>query len=59
MDFSEKLLTFRASNKLTQAEVAKLFGITTNMIVRYENNKAAPNKAHKILFENLMSNYNK
>lgn len=59
MDFSEKLLTFRANNKLTQAEVAKLFGVTANMIVRYESNKAAPRKTHKILFENLMNNYKK
>lgn len=54
MSYGEEILRFRARHNLSQAKVAKLFGVQVNMIFRYEKGKALPSKTHRIRFEEIM-----
>ena len=53
----EKMLNFRAKHNLTQGDLAKILGITVNMVFRYENGVNSPSKVNQIRFENKMKEY--
>lgn len=54
MDFSEKLINFRAKCNLSQVETADLLGVTPFMIYQYEVKKTIPHKKNLIRFEHIM-----
>lgn len=57
MDFGNAILRFRADNDLTQEKAAKLFGVTTATINRYELGKSQPSKARALRFCSIMQKY--
>jgi DNA-binding XRE family transcriptional regulator len=57
MELSKQLLEFRAKHNLTQAQLAKIVGVTTNTIFRYENEKNRPHKIRKIQILNKMKEW--
>ena len=54
MNFGRKLLEFRAKHNMSQVQLAKMFGVATITICRYEMNKYKPSAMHKIVFEEKM-----
>lgn len=57
MELSKQLLEFRAKHNLTQAQLAKIVGVATNTIFRYENEKNRPHKVKEIQIENKMKEW--
>ena len=54
MEFSEKIIKFRAKWNLSQEEAAEILGVNKNMIYRYENNLVNPRKVNLIAFDEKM-----
>lgn len=57
MEFSQKVLEFRARHKLSQVAAADIIGVTPYMLWQYENGKAQPWKRNLIIFEKAMKEY--
>lgn len=57
MEYSKKLLEFRAKHNLTQTQLAEILGVGVNMIHRYETQKNEPTEKNKIVFENKMKEW--
>lgn len=57
MNYMKELLEFRAKHNLTQVQLAKIFGVASNTIHRYENGTSKPTAMHKIQIENKMKEY--
>ena len=54
MELSKQLLEFRAKHNLTQAKLAKIFGVASNTIQRYECGTSKPTAMREIRFKNKM-----
>lgn len=54
MGYGKRLLDFRARHNLTQAQLAELFGVSLEMISKYETEKARPRPKNLLKFENKM-----
>lgn len=57
MDFSRKMLEFRAKHNLTQKQLADIIGVETNTIHRTETEKSQPTRRNAIIFENKMKEW--
>ena len=57
MEYSKKLLEFRAKHSLNQTQLAEILGVTLNMIHRYERGLSQPSAVNKIRFENKMKEW--
>lgn len=57
MNFGEMVLDFRVKHNLTQQKVADLFGVSKNMVSRYEKGTDKPNARHRIVFEQKMKEW--
>ena len=57
MDYSMKLLSFRARHDLTQIQLANILGVNPNMIFRYENGINEPLEVNKVKFETKMKEW--
>lgn len=54
MEFSEKMIKFRAKWNLSQKEAAEILGINKNMIYQYESGLVNPRKVNLIAFDEKM-----
>lgn len=57
MEYSKKLLEFRAKHNLTQKQLADIIGVGSFMIYRYEKGISQPLAVNKIKFENKMKEW--
>lgn len=57
MEFSKRLLNFRAKYRLSQFQLSELLGINSNMIPRYEKGQAKPRSANLIRYNKIMEDY--
>ena len=57
MEYSKKLLEFRAKHNLTQKQLADIIGVGSFMIYRYEKGISKPSAVNKIKFENKMKEW--
>ena len=57
MSFAEKLINFRATNKLTQFQLAEIVDVSPGMIGRWESGKNRPRKTKEIYVEKKMEEY--
>lgn len=57
MDFGKMILEFRAKYNLNQKQMAKIVGVSYEMISQYENGKYKPTARNKIIFENKMKEW--
>lgn len=57
MEYSKKLLEFRAKHSLNQTQLAEILGVNIYMIHRYETNKSEPSAVNKIRFETKMKEW--
>ena len=55
--FGKKLLEFRARHNLTQKQAAKIIGVGTTMIHRYEKGLANPSAMREIRFNAKMEKW--
>lgn len=54
MEFGKKMLEFRATNNLTQKQLADILGVNMNTVHRIESNRNKPTKRNEIIYENKM-----
>lgn len=57
MEFSKKMIEFRAKWNLSQQEAARILGIHKNMVWRYENDIVKPRKINLIIFDEKMKKW--
>ena len=57
MEFSEKIIKFRAKWNLSQREAAEILGINKNMIYQYESGLVNPRKVNLIAFDEKMKKW--
>ncbi len=57
MNFSRKMLEFRAKHNLTQKQLADIIGVDINTVHRTEAEKTEPTKKNEIRFENKMQEW--
>ena len=53
MEFSKRLLLYRAKNKLTQEKLAKLIGVRKETVYKWENEYTKPSKQFVLLFDEI------